>query len=237
MTYTINLSNRLKTVASFLPKGAFFADIGSDHAYLPSYVCLQDPKAKAIAGEVNQGPYESAVQTVQYFNLQDQIKVCLGDGLDVLKDKQVNQLTIAGMGGSLIANILKRGAEDLTTIDRIIVQPNIGGKNVRRWFLDNDFTLTNEVIIEENDHIYEILVADKGVEESFYQDNLKEKQLLFGPIFLKKRPDLFKKKWRLQQIKLQQIIKQMTQAKVQNKEKIKQFKQELDWIQEVTKHD
>lgn len=61
----IQMSERLKRIADEIPNGAFFADIGSDHAYLPCYVCLRDEKARAIAGEVAKGPYLNALNTVK----------------------------------------------------------------------------------------------------------------------------------------------------------------------------
>lgn len=233
MTDTINLSKRLKTIASFLPRGAYFADIGSDHGYLPCYVCLHDRDARALAGEVNEGPYKSACETVNTYHLQEQIQVKLGDGLEVLKNEPIKQVVIAGMGGSLITQILKDGKKYLTHVDRIIVQPNIGEKNVRKWFLDNDFTIINEVIVEENKHSYEIIVAEQGVKDPIYSKEMLEKQLLFGPFLLQEKSPDFLNKWALQKEKLQQIILQMKQAAIQNKAKIAQLEQELHWIEEV----
>lgn len=232
MAYTINLSKRLAMIASFLPEGAFFADIGSDHAYLPCYVCLEDRTAKAIAGEVNEGPYQSACETVATYALTDQIEVRLGNGLEVLENASVNQVVVAGMGGSLITNILNEGKNFLIDVERIIVQPNIGEKNVRKWFLENDFTMIQEIIVEENDHLYEILVAEKGNKDQPYSDNL-EKELFFGPILLKEKSKVFLKKWRIQKEKSKKVIEQMKQATVQNNEKIQQLERELHWIEEV----
>lgn len=237
MTVTINLSKRLKTIASFLPEGSFFADIGSDHAYLPCYVCLKDQNAKAIAGEINEGPFKSAYETVISYKLNNQIQVRLGDGLAVIGNEPIKQIVIAGMGGSLITNILNNGKTYLDHVKRIIVQPNIGEKNVRKWFLENNFTIVNEVIIEENEHVYEILVADKGINNQLYSDQALDKQLFFGPILLNEKSPVFLKKWIFQQKKLQQIITQMKQATIQNKEKIKQLEQELHWIEEVICND
>lgn len=236
MTETINLSKRLTTIATFLPPSAYFADIGSDHAYLPCYVCLQDPNARAIAGEVNEGPYQSASETVATYELADQIKVRLGDGLEVLANDPIKQVVVAGMGGSLITQILNEGRHSLHGVERIIAQPNIGERNVRKWFLENSFTIINEVIIEENNKIYEIIVADKEIEDHPYSDQEMEKQLFFGPLLLNEKSPIFIKKWTFQKKKLQQVILQMKQAKVQNKEKMNQLEQELQWIEEVIDH-
>src|SRR5690625_3858580 len=105
MDYQIKLSKRLQKIADIITKGSYFVDIGSDHAYLPCFVCLSDPTTKAIAGEVREGPYERALETVNYYQLGDQIQVRLGNGLNVI-DENVNEVVIAGMGGSLISKII-----------------------------------------------------------------------------------------------------------------------------------
>lgn len=233
MTDTLHLSKRLTTIASFLPQGAYFADIGSDHAYLPCYVCLHDQKARAIAGEVNMGPYTSACKTVEAYQLNDRIKVRLGDGLKVIADEEVSQIIIAGMGGSLISKILKDGSQYVNGVERIITQPNIGEKNVRSWLLDNHFSLKVETIVEENEHFYEVIVADKGENDILYTEQDKEKQLYFGPLLLKEKSPTFIKKWTFQKKKLEQILTQIQQAAHQDQEKINQLTKEIQWIKEV----
>ena len=94
MTQQLQLSNRLATVAKYIEKGNFLADIGSDHAYLPVYCVQREKVKKAIAGEVVKGPFESARNTVSQYGLSHQIDVRLGDGLDVLKDDMVDSITI-----------------------------------------------------------------------------------------------------------------------------------------------
>src|SRR5688572_1442382 len=113
------LSKRLKEVAAFLPRGAWFADIGSDHAYLPCFICSGDSTSKAIAGEVNRGPFESAQKNVRKLGLEHQIEVRLGDGLEVIHlSDQIKQLVIAGMGGGLITKILVEGKDKLVSVER-----------------------------------------------------------------------------------------------------------------------
>lgn len=230
-----NISKRLRLIASFIPKGVFFADIGSDHAYLPRYVCLNDETASAIAGEVNVGPYNRATEVVQASGLEDVIDVRLGDGLDVIKGEDVSSVVIAGMGGSLITSILERGKAYLTQVDHLVLQPNVGERSVRRWLLHNDYYLTNEKILYENGHYYEILVAEKNNEQSIYNEDKLEKQLLFGPYLLEEKSDIFKQKWQMNYNKLNRMINQMKKAKDQDHERIEMFQHELNWIEEVIK--
>ncbi|MYL41746.1 tRNA (adenine(22)-N(1))-methyltransferase TrmK [Virgibacillus massiliensis] len=233
MMADVKLSKRLKRVASFLPKGAVFADIGSDHAYLPCYVCKNDQTAKAIAGEVNEGPYRSAVETVKSHNLEDQIDVRLGNGLHVLYHQEARQVVIAGMGGSLIKSILNEGKDKLEITDQIIAQPNVDARAVRIWLITNGYTITDEDLVEENGHFYEIIKSEWNANPST-PATLDEQQLLFGPILLLKKPYAFYKKWKAEAKKLERVIQQMKQAKQSDQLKINQFLQEKKWIAEVT---
>ncbi|MFD1038503.1 tRNA (adenine(22)-N(1))-methyltransferase [Virgibacillus byunsanensis] len=231
MINKLKISKRLETVASYLPKGAFFADIGSDHAYLPCYTCMRDSTANAIAGEVNEGPYNSALETVTSYQLLNAIEVRLGNGLHVLKEDEIEQLVIAGMGGSLITSILEDGKRKLNTVTRIIAQPNVDARTVRNWLVEQNFYISNEDIIEENGHIYEIIVADKKMNN--VKIDLTDKQLLFGPVLLKKRTKVFYLKWQHEYDKLYRVVEQMKQATKPNKDKIQQFETELKWMKEV----
>ncbi|WP_080874625.1 tRNA (adenine(22)-N(1))-methyltransferase [Oceanobacillus timonensis] len=235
MNSNVSLSNRLKIVAGYLPQGACFADIGSDHAYLPAYVCQKDPEAKAIAGEVNQGPFDSAKKTVQFHQLEEQIEVRLGDGLTVLREGEADQIVIAGMGGALITSILETQASIAESVDRIIAQPNVDAREVRRWFDQHGFTLIAEEIMAEQGHIYEVLVADRQINVfSPYNDNdqIKEKQFLLGPYLVNEKNDAFIKKWTWEKAKLERIISQMQQAKQVNYERMSEFQTELNWMKE-----
>lgn len=234
MGQPIPLSNRLKQLIKFLPDGSRFADIGSDHAYLPCYVCLYDKTATAIAGEVNHGPYQRASDTVASYKLQDQIKVRLGDGLEVIADEAVEQLVIAGMGGTLIQAILENGRKRLTAVQRMIIQPNIDAMNVRKWLSSNCYKITDEIVVEEKGHVYEVIVADK---QTGTLPELSERESLFGPVLLTKKPSAFVKKWNRERNKLIHIIQQMKQASVQNTAKISDFETRLQWIEEVLHND
>lgn len=235
--YHLKLSERLQNVADFLPKGARFADIGSDHAHLACYICLKDSSAQGIAGEVNQGPYESAVKNVKKHHLESQISVRLGDGLEVIHEEdEVNQVVIAGMGGGLITQILNESKEKLAAIDLLVLQPNVDARRVRIWLLANKFVLLDERILEENGHIYEILVAARSG-TSPYHESILEKQLLFGPYLLHEKSPIFYDKWQEEAKKLERITGQMKEAKELETDKIKQFTKEINWMKEEVNND
>lgn len=228
----IQISERLKLIASFLSEGTFFADIGSDHAYLACYVCLTDKKARAIASDVNEGPFLRAKETVERYRLNQRVDVRLGDGLSVLGDDTVGELVLAGMGGTLITAILEKDKNKLQHVQRIIAQPNIGERLVRHWLIHNNYTIIDEKIIKENEKIYEIIVADRKHplnQDPFYTD----KELFFGPFLIKERSHLFKEKWQKRKTRINTILKQMKKGNQIERSKIKLLETEKLWIEEV----
>lgn len=198
------LSRRLEAVASYVPQGARLADVGSDHAYLPLFLVEQGRIDFAVAGEVVQGPYQSALQNVEQADQSDKISVRLANGLAAVElADQVSTVTIAGMGGRLIAEILEAGKDKLFSVERLVLQPNNREDDVRRWLVAHDFQLVAEEILEENDKIYEILVAEKG------NVDLTADQLRFGPYLLEEQSATFQKKWLKELDKLTYALEQV----------------------------
>lgn len=235
---TLSISKRLEFISTLINEKKLFADIGSDHAYLPCYICLQDEEARAIAGEVVQGPYNSAVETVRKHQLEDRIDVRLGSGLTVLNEEdEVSDIVIAGMGGTLISQILLSDTQTLQRVERLILQPNNNEHKVRQTCIQIGYVLTAEYILEENGLIYEILVAErKEITNEIEPYDLinKEKQLLFGPFLSKEKSDIFIKKWNKEHQKLRKTIKQMQESDNELvHKKINTFKQKISWIEEV----
>ncbi|TCS83713.1 tRNA (adenine(22)-N(1))-methyltransferase [Tepidibacillus fermentans] len=233
---SIVLSNRLKTIASFVPKGKKIADIGSDHALLPSYLVYNHIVPFAIAGEVNDGPLQAAKRQVQLYQLEDQISVRKGNGLEVIHPKEVDVITIAGMGGALIGQILEDGKEKLSSIERLILQPNVGEELVRKWLDKNQWFIVNETILEENEKIYEIIIAEpkNNQRQNPYQglDITKEELYRLGPILWQKRSPILLKKWQRELQKVDYVIKQLERAMNENEKtkKIEELMVERNWI-------
>lgn len=155
----MKLSNRLQQIHDQIPEGSRLGDIGSDHALLPVAAVRSGKAASAVAGEVNPGPYEAARKQVSDAGLKEQITVRRGDGLDVISAGEVDVITIAGMGGALIASILDRGLSKLDEVKLLILQPNVGEDILRRWLLKHHWVVVAEQLLEEDGKVYEIITA------------------------------------------------------------------------------
>ncbi len=229
-----HLSARLACVASLVPAGARVADIGSDHAYLPAALVLDGKIDFAIAGEVVKGPYENAVHEIKGHQLEGQVIPRLADGLAAIEPAdKVDTITIAGMGGSLIASILEKGKNKLTEIKQLVLQPNVGESQLREWLMNNHYQIMTEKIIEEDNHIYEIIVAEPSVVPFRYS----KYELDFGPFLLENKGPVFKKKWQEYLQREAHVIDQMQKAQQPPVKKINEINQFLSQVKEAIADD
>ncbi len=233
------LSHRLETVAKYIPQGSRIADIGSDHAYLPCYVVQKGVTPFAIAGEVVRRSVSIGKRPGgDARDLTEKISVRKGDGLAVLKPGEVDCITIAGMGGALIASILEAGKEKLEDVQCLVLQPNIGAKSIRTWLLENGWGLIAEEILEEDGKIYEVLVAEQGKANSLMSRNELEKGLLFGPFLLQEKNAAFRKKWHAEKENWVKIVHQLEKASqtLENQEKKQELLRKIELAEEVLNH-
>ncbi|MFC3929074.1 tRNA (adenine(22)-N(1))-methyltransferase [Streptococcus caprae] len=198
------LSKRLAAVAEFIPTGSRLLDVGSDHAYLPIALVQSGRIDFAVAGEVVQGPYESALTNVAQEGLDNQIRVRLANGLAALEASDgITAISICGMGGRLIAEILDKGRAQLAGVQRLILQPNNREDDLRLWLATNSFTIVAESILQENDKIYEIIVAEPG------QMALTPDQTRFGVYLPQESSAIFQEKWSRELAKLDYALTQV----------------------------
>ena len=207
------ISKRLELVASFVPQGSILLDVGSDHAYLPIELVERGCIEGAIAGEVVKGPYQSAVKNVEANGLNEKIQVRLANGLAAFEEAdRVSVITIAGMGGRLIARILEEGLEKLASVERLILQPNNREDDLRIWLQNHNFQITAESILEEAGKFYEILVVEAG------QMKLSASDVRFGPILSKEVSPVFVQKWQKEAAKLEFALSQIPETNLEERQ-------------------
>ena len=207
------ISKRLELVASFVPQGAILLDVGSDHAYLPIELIERGQIESAIAGEVVEGPYQSAVKNVEAHGLKEKIQVRLANGLAAFEEAdQVSVITIAGMGGRLITRILEEGLDKLANVERLILQPNNREDDLRIWLQNHGFEIVAENILEEAGKFYEILVVEAG------QMKLSASDVRFGPFLSKEVSLVFVQKWQKEAEKLEFALRQIPEKNLEERQ-------------------
>lgn len=156
------LSPRLRMVGDLVPAGARLADIGTDHAYLPAALLLEDKIPWAVAADLRRGPLDRARATVRAYGLTGRVAFRLCDGLTGIRPDEVDAVAVAGMGGETIAAILNAA---LWTRERdvpLILQPMSSMPDLRGWLRENGFCIEEERLAREGDALYTALLVRAG---------------------------------------------------------------------------
>lgn len=161
------LSPRLQSVADLVQEGARFADVGTDHAYLPVWLVLQGKIERAVVSDLREGPLNRARQTAAHYNVEEKLSFRLCNGLTGISPDEADTISIAGMGGETIAEILAAAPWTGQEGRRLILQPMTAQEQLRAWLWNHGFRIQQEVLTREGRTVYVTILAMMGEEEPY----------------------------------------------------------------------
>lgn len=174
----VRISDRLRTVAHMCAKGAVVADIGTDHGYLPIYLVQEGIVRSAIAMDLRKGPLDKAKKHICDNCLEDRIQTRLSDGLEKLSENEADIITICGMGGRLIADIVTKGMNVITRNTTLIVSPQSEVGDFRHFLVSQRLVVDDEKMLKEDGKYYFIIKCRKS-DENVYSE-YSETQYQYG---------------------------------------------------------
>ena len=150
------LGNRLETVLSLIRDAGPFSclsDVGSDHAFVALSAVREGYAASAVASDIRKGPLERGRANAERLGVPVEFR--LSDGLDALGEFRFDCVCICGMGGEMIADILRRAGEKAYC--RLFLQPMTAQDDLRRFLWENGFCIGSETYTVERGKPYAVL--------------------------------------------------------------------------------
>jgi tRNA (adenine22-N1)-methyltransferase len=228
----MKLSNRLKTIASFVPEGSKVADIGTDHGYIPIHL-VQEGKAKhAIAMDVRTGPLMRAKSHIAEAGLADVIEVRLSDGLLKLNKDEADCVVIAGMGGELMIHILEEGKNLWDNIPCWVLSPQSELQKMRRFLVEQAFFVEQETMIKEDGKYYVVMRAVRTPSVSV--DDGREVSYRYGKSLLESKDPVLAEYLEDEAYQLEEIRKSLSNGETESaKSRMRELETELSWNKEA----
>ena len=172
------ISNRLMRIASYVDKKDKLIDIGCDHALLDIYLVKNKVLNKVLVSDVHEGALNAGISNIKKEKLEKKIETRLGNGLEVLTDKDdIDTVLISGMGTTTVLDILNN--DYLKNINKLIIQSNNDHTELRTEVTKLGYKIVNEEYLVDMNKNYIIIVFEKGAEK--YSKN----ELRYGPILIK----------------------------------------------------
>ena len=155
------ISPRLKKAAEMVLKGVPVVDVGTDHAYLPAYLIINGTVPSASAGDIGIKPLKNAAQTLARYGIEDKVRLSVSDGLKNIDIPSKANITVCGMGGTLISQILNDSRDRISRSGiRLILQPMTRSEDVRAWLCENSFGIISEACVRDSGRVYCCIAAE-----------------------------------------------------------------------------
>jgi len=195
----MDFSDRILTISKAV-KYKSFADVGTDHGYVPIYLIKSGVGDYGIACDINKSPLEKAKENIVNSKMADKIETRLGNGMEPIEKSEVETIIISGMGGLLIKDILDKDVEKTKSFKQLLLSPHSHVSKVRSYLHSIGFKIDTEKMFIDEGKYYTLISAIKGEEK--YES---EVDYLFGKINIDKKSPVLKEYLENGLVKLIQI--------------------------------
>ncbi|WP_311493128.1 class I SAM-dependent methyltransferase [uncultured Megasphaera sp.] len=218
----MKLTGRLAAAAALIPEGRSFADIGTDHGYIPVYMCHTGKTPRAVAVDIGVGPLQAARTHIVGAGLQEKITCRLGNGLTCLTPGEVEGGVICGMGGRLMTEILRASPHVWRRFSFLVLQPMWYSGTVRRFLYEAGWHIEAETLVTEEHRLYEVMRAVPG----------RKAMLPFwlwdiGPVNWRQQDALLARRLTLVIARKKKILNGLLQSRKDQAERIRVLQKEL----------
>jgi len=228
----IQLTSRLAAIANEIKKGETMADIGTDHGFLPVALWEQGICPKVILADVNRGPLDKAKYNASLSHPGVDFDCRLGDGLKVIAPGEVDVIVIAGMGGTLMCEILEEDLEKTMSYKKLILQPRKDIGQLRHWIYNHCMCITNEQLVRENKYIWPILTVEP-IEKACIGDLGAERIEWEYPRRLLDFLNPLTEEYLVMKLRLEEEILQSMEAGEQTRERLRLQQNRIRYLKEL----
>lgn len=154
------LNERLQRIADRLQDCETMADVGTDHGFLPVYLIESGRCSRAVATDISAPSLAKAARLGTERGIgEDRLVLRTGDGLCVLAPGEVDGVVLAGMGGTLMIQILEEDPAKSRTYHKFVLQPRSDAGPLRRWLLEHGYRIAAEDLVTEGKFLPQILTV------------------------------------------------------------------------------
>ena len=204
----MNLSERLKTIASMIKEGSSIIDVGCDHALLDIYLTV-NKNCNCIAIDNKESVLKYSKQNIDKYNMNNKIKLLLNNGLDNIDINNSDTVILAGLGTKTILEIIKG-----KNINNLIVQSNDDIYRLRYYLCKFGYKIVDERMIYEKKY-YTIIKLKRG------KSKYNKMELMYGPILLKNNDLVFKDYLDYKKVQLKQLLNKIPRKYIFRRLKVK----------------
>lgn len=180
------MTERLIYIFAEIPRCDTFADIACDHGYIASAMLKEGRCEKAYLSDISAKSLKKAQDLLADFIIKGRAQGIVSDGFDNVP--KTHCALIAGVGGELITDILKRAEKSGKLPDNLILQPMKHCDKVRRLVVELGYFIKKDFTVKADGQFYDIISLERG------KDFLTDEETEFGRTNVRELPLAFKEK-------------------------------------------